>query len=371
MRHKNLKVALVHDYLSEYGGAERVLETLCKMFPEAPIYTAFAVKGSSAWQHFKARTIIESRLAPILKWKKLYSPLRFLAPWIWEGFDFSGYDVVISSASWYITKGIIVPTHTKHICYCHTPPRFLYGYPTAVEWQRYLPIRVYATLVNTFLRRYDFAAAQRVDQFVVNSENVRNRVRKFYKKDALVVYPPIAVEAIKKAAKGVKKQNYYLIVSRVVGAKGIDMAMAAVNKLKLPLKIAGETAGLRWEEKKLQKLRGSTIEFLGRVSDEELWKLYAGAKAFLALAEDEDFGMTVVEAQAAGTPVVAYWGGGYKETIVESKTGEFFKEYSVESLIKAIEKQAEKMYARNVLIGQAEKFSERIFMKKVGQLLED
>jgi len=362
-------IALVHDYLSEYGGAERVMETLSEMFPKAPIYTAFAVKGSSAWNHFKTKTIIESPFAPLLKWKKLYSPLRFLAPWIWESFDFSDYDTVISSASWYITKGIVTPPKTKHICYCHTPPRFLYGYPTAVEWQRYWPVRVYATVVNNFLRRYDFAAAQRVTQFVVNSKNVESRVKKFYKRPSLVVYPPINTKEISLKAKGVKKKNYYLIVSRVVGAKGIDMAMEAANKLHFPLKIVGETAGLRWEEGRFKKLIGDTVEFVGRKSDDELWKLYAGAKAFLALAQDEDFGMTVIEAQAAGTPVIAYYGGGYKETVIEGKTGRFFHDYSVDGLIKAIKQSKNDNYKKEDLLKQAGKFAKENFVKQITALV--
>lgn len=360
-----MKIALVHDYLSEYGGAERVLEVLTEMFPEAPIYTAFAVKGSTSWQHFKNKQIIESSLAPVLKWKKLYSPLRFLAPWVWEGFDFSRFDVVISSASWYITKGILTSPETLHICYCHTPPRFLYGYPTAIEWQRYWPVRIYASVVNKFLRKYDFIAAQRADKFIVNSENVKLRVKKFYNRDSKVVFPPINVAEIIKSTQNLKKKDYYLIASRVVGAKGIDMAMEAANRLGFNLKIVGEKAGLRWEEGKYDRLKGSTIEFVGRVSDDKLWKLYGEAKGFLALAQDEDFGMTVVEAQAAGTPVIAFFGGGYKETVIEGKTGEFFRDYSVDDLLKVIAKFEKKAYKKEDLINQAKKFSKDVFIKKI------
>jgi len=370
----NLRVALVHDYLVEYGGAERVLETLCEMFPGAPIYTAFTIRGSTAWKQFKDRKIIESGLAPLLKFKKLYSPLRFLVPWVWEGFDFIDYDVVISSASWYITKGIIVPPDCKHISYIHTPPRYLYGLPTAIEWQRYPLVKLYANIVNKFLRKYDYLAAQRPDILVVNSANVQERVRRLYKRDSTVIYPPVMVEEIinktqKSKLKSQKNTDYYLIVSRVVGAKGIDMAIEAANKLGVNLKIVGETAGLRWEEEKLKKLRGSTVEFVGRVEDAKLWQYYSQAKGFLALAKDEDFGMTVVEAQAAGTPVLAFYGGGYKETVIDGKTGLFFRDYTVDNLIEALGKFERMQFKRAELQENARKFDEAVFIKKINRLV--
>ncbi len=369
-----MRVALVHDYLAEYGGAERVLQTLCEMFPDAPIYTAFIIKGSTAWKQFKDKKIVESEPAPILKFKKLYSPLRFLAPWVWEGFDFRKFDVVISSASWYITKGIIVPPECTHISYIHTPPRYLYGYPTAIEWQRYPLIKLYAKVVNNFLRRYDWHAAQRPDLLVVNSANVAERVKRIYGRDSTIVYPPIMVNKIIDQTQNskLKTQNnkeYYLIVSRVVGAKGIDMAIEAANTLGVNLKIVGETAGLRWEEEKLQKLKGSTVEFVGRVEDEKLCQYYSGAKGFLALALDEDFGMTVVEAQAAGTPVLAYYGGGYKETVVDGKTGLFFREYTLESLIEAMGRFEKMKFNKKDLWENARRFDEDIFKKKITDII--
>jgi glycosyltransferase involved in cell wall biosynthesis len=367
-----MKVALVHDYLSEYGGAERVLEALSELYPAAPIYTAFALPGSTAWERFKDKEIIEWRHSWAIKHGKLYSPLRFLAPWIWESFDFSGYDLVISSASWYITKGIITHPGTVHICYCHTPPRYLYGFQTAIEWQRYWPIRVYARLVNGFLRRYDYLAAQRVDQFVANSQNVQARIKQFYGRDAQVIYPPVKVKEIERVTKHMKPQDYYLVVSRVVGAKGIDLAIGAANQLGIKLKIVGEPAGLRWEEKKFRQLQGRTVEFLGRVSDQELWQLYGQCKAFLALAQDEDFGITPVEAQAAGRPVIAFRGGGYLETVVEGKTGIFFDKPTVGSLVQAIRKiETEKgKVSAAVCRRQARRFAKKRFQREVLELVE-
>lgn len=368
-----MKVALVHDYISEFGGAERVLEALCEMFPKAPIYTAFVVKDSTAWKRFKNRKIIEWKHSWLIKYRNLYSPLRFLAPWIWESFDFDNFDLVISSASWYITKGIITHPETKHICYCHTPPRYLYGYKTAIEWQRYWPIRIYAHFVNNFLRRYDYLAAQRVDQFIANSENVKHRIKKFYGRDSIVIYPPVEFSKIKEATKNLNPGDYFLVVSRVVGAKGIDLAIKAANRLNIKLKVVGEPAGLRWEEKKFRKLKKDNIEFIGRVSDQELWKLYGECKAFLALAKDEDFGITPVEAMAAGRPVIAFRGGGYLETVVDGKTGLFFNKPTVKSLTSVIKRFNDSNHWSKpsaVCRRQAERFSKERFKKEIRKIVK-
>jgi len=358
-----MKVALVHDYLNEFGGAERVLKSLAEMYPEAPIYTAFRVRGSTADEYFKDKIIKESWLAPILKWKKLYSPLRFLAPVIWGSFDFSDYDLVISSASWYITKGIETRGKTKHICYLHTPPRFLYGYQTAMEWQRYWLVRIYAKLVNGFLKNYDFKSAQKPDLIIVNSRNVQARCQRFYNRKSEVIYPPVKVREIQAFNQNTKKEGFYLMVSRVVGAKGIELAMMAAKKGRFELKIVGEKAGLLWEEKKWERLKTAKVEFLGRLADDELWKIYGRAKGFLAMATDEDFGMTVVEAQAAGTPVIAYRAGGYKETVKEGETGLFFDKYFAEGLLEAMKKFEKTEFDKRKIANWVSKFDEETFVR--------
>jgi glycosyltransferase involved in cell wall biosynthesis len=365
-----LKIALVHDYLKEYGGAERVLEALSEIYPAAPIYTAFLVKDSVAGRAFKGKKIITSWGNSFLSFQNLYSPLRFLAPLIWESFDFKDYDLVISSASWYITKGIITPENSLHLCYCHTPPRWLYGYQTSVEWKKFWPVRIYGEILAYFMRKYDFIASQRVDYFIANSENVQKRISKFYRRDSTVIYPPVEVEKIKEATRDLKPQDYFLIASRVVGAKGLDLAIEAANKLGFKLKIIGEPAGLKWEEEKLNKLKGETVEFLGRVSDSELYRYYGQCKAFLALAQDEDFGITPVEAMAAGRPVIAYAGGGYLETVIEDKTGAFFDDYSTEGLIKVIKIFDPSKYKPEDCRKQAEKFSKERFKKEIIKFID-
>lgn len=363
-----MKVALVHDQINEYGGAERVLEVLSEMYPDAPIYTAFYKKNSLAWKHFKHKKIIPSwaHYIPFFS-TKLHSPLRFLAPWIWGSFDFSEYDVVITSASWYVTKGVLgqrLMTHDKRpieICYCHTPPRWLYGYRTSVEWQRFWPVKVYGIIVGHFMRMYDFAASQRVDYFIANSEEVQARIKKFYRCESVVIYPPVSLPKIPQ----VKRGDYYFIVSRIVGGKGLDLAVEAASKLGIKLKIAGAPAGYYTEHKKLAKMAKGNIEFLGHVTDEELVKLYAGAKAFFALSADEDFGITPVEAMLCGTPVIAYYGGGYKETVVDGKTGVFFRSLTAESLMEAIKKFERMKISSDECKKQAEKFSKERFEKEI------
>jgi glycosyltransferase involved in cell wall biosynthesis len=356
-----MKVALVHDYIKEYGGAERVLEILCELYPDAPVYTAFYQKNTIAWKHFKHRKIIPSWAHYLPFFPKLFSPLRFLTPWIWGSFDFSKYDVVITSASWYVTKGINKGSRTIEVCYCHTPPRWLYGYRTSVEWQRFWVVKVYAAVIGHFMRMYDFMASQKVDYFVANSEEVKERINKFYRRDATVIYPPVALPKVPK----VKKEDYYFVVSRLVGGKGLSLAVEAAARLGFKLKIAGAPAGYNTEHKKLAAKATNTVEFLGHVSDEELVKLYAGAKAFFALATDEDFGITPVEAMSCGTPVIAYYGGGYKETVIDGKTGIFFHKQSVESLVEAIKKFERMKIDGEVCKKQAEKFSKERFKKEI------
>ncbi|KKU73302.1 MAG: Glycosyl transferase group 1 [Candidatus Amesbacteria bacterium GW2011_GWB1_47_26] len=251
------------------------------------------------------------------------------------------------------------------ICYCHTPPRWLYGYPTSVNLQKYWPVRVYAAVVGHFLRMYDFRQAQKVDIFAANSKNVAERIEKFYRRKSVVVYPPVevispsSVPPLKlRGGKG-GDMGYYLIVSRLVGGKGIEMAVEAAKKYGFKLKIAGEFAGYN---------KFPIFNFLGRVNEEEKARLMTGAKGFLALAKDEDFGMTPVEAQMCGTPVIAFNGGGYRESVVDSKTGVLFDDYSVEGLGEAIKRfENLKLEIRN-LKRHARKFSKENFKRQMIEL---
>lgn len=363
-----MKIALVHDYIKEYGGAERVLEELHNLYPEAPIYTAFYEKESKAYNRFKNAKIIPSWAQHIPFFSsKLHSPLRFLTPLIWGSFDFSKFDVVITSASWYVTKGVRKGKKTKEICYCHTPPRWLYGYNTSIEWQKYWPVKLYGKIVGFFMRQYDFNQAQKVDVFIANSKEVQERIKKFYNKDAFIIYPPVYLPQVPEVA----REDFYLIVARIVGAKGLGMAVEAARKLNIKLKIVGAPAGYYTEYKMLHKNASENVEFLGYVSDEELATLYKKAKAFLALSKDEDFGITPVESMLSGTPVIAYYGGGYKETVLDNKTGIFFCEYTTSSLMEAIKKLDKVKIHPEDCKKQALLFSKKTFDVKIRKVVQE
>lgn len=371
----------MHDYIKEFGGAERVLKTLSEMYPKAPIYTAFSVNGSTAEKELKDKKIIESWLAPLLKIWKLYSPLRFLTPLVWGTMDLSKYDLIITSCSWYITRGFKVGTKTKVIAYCHTPPRWLYEYETSVGFTKYWPVKMYSAIVGHFMRMYDFKTSQKINFWIANSENVRQRIRKFYRKEAKVIYPPIDVENISEVAKDQRlttksKDGYFLIVSRLVGAKGLEETVGVFSKLgsKYKLKIVGESHGYSDVESRIkQSLAGSTgknqelmnVELMGRVNDDELYKLYAGARGFIALARDEDFGMTVVESMAAGTPVIAFNGGGYRESVVNGVTGLLIDDIDENTIKEAIKKFEKVKWDREKIKKHAQKFSKERFVGEI------
>lgn len=363
-----MKIALVHDYIKEFGGAERVLRVLADMYPGAPIYTAFRVKGSSCDKKFSDRKIIESKYGWLIKKGNLYSPLRFLAPLIWKSIDLSDYDLVITSCSSYFARGFKVSPKTKVVAYCHTPPRFLYGYETSINLMKYGIVRLYATIVNHYLRIFDLWSSERVDKWLVNSKNVQNRVWKYYRRESTVVYPPFEIEKMVKASKDIEKGEYFLIVSRLVGAKGIVEAARAAQHLGFSLKIVGEAIGFSQIENQLKEIKN--VELLGRVADEELWKLYAGAKGFFALARDEDFGMTVVEAMACGTPVIAFNGGGFRETVVDGETGIFVEDTDVSTLESAMKKFNKIKWNKEKLVNRAKQFSKEKFIRNIEKEVE-
>jgi glycosyltransferase involved in cell wall biosynthesis len=362
-----MKIALVHDYIRDFGGAERVLKVLTQIFPDAPIYTAFHVKDSRAGKEFENKTIIESKFAPFIKHFNLYSPLRFLLPIIWQSIDLSKYDLVITSSSSYIARGFKVSPNTKVICYCHTPPRFLYGYKTG-DLNKFWLIKIYANLITPFIKRFDQESAKKVNYWIANSKNVEERIKRIYHKDSVVIYPPVD---IKKHPVKESDKKYFLIVSRLVGTKGLTDAIKASVELGFNLKIVGESSGILDVSDKLKKLANKNVEFLGRVSDEKLWELYAGALGFIALARDEDFGMTVVEAQAAGTPVIAFNGGGFKESVVSGKTGILINDTDVKSLKSAIEKFEKIKWNKKEIQKNAKRFSKENFEKEIQEFVRE
>ncbi len=364
---KEMRVALVHDYLISYGGAERVLEALHEIWPQAPVYVAIKNQKSLGenWERFKDWDIRTSWFQKLPWSNRLISPLRFLLPLVWKSFDFSNYDLVITSSSWAMPRGIITEGKTKHICYCHTPPRYLYGYPESRKLTKFWPIKVYSLIVGHFLRQYDYRISQNVDCFIANSQEVAGRIDKFYRRKSRVIHPPIISLPKKKV---VPIKDFYLYVSRLVWPKHPEIAVEACAKLGVNLKVVG-TGPLK--DRVVNLTDGvESVDYLGRVPDEKLWQLYGEAKGVIFPVEQEDFGMVPLEAAAFGTPTIAFYSGGAKETILPGKTGLYFKKLTVESLVKAIKKFEKTDFSSEDCRQWAENFSKDRFKKEIKSFVQ-
>jgi glycosyltransferase involved in cell wall biosynthesis len=363
---KTLKVALVHDYLREYGGAERVVEALHEIWPTAPLFVGFKDESAMGihWQKFKEWDIRETWLVDVPLYKKIFSPLRILATDAFEDLDLSEYDVVISSSNAYMAKAVTAPNGV-HLCYCHTPPRALYGYSTQSNWRANPVTRLLGTLINHYMRVIDVKIAQRVGIFIANSQETARRIQKFYQRDSVLIYPPVVIPS-KPPTPKLTTGEYYLYVNRLALAKHPELAVQVATELHLPLKVVGTGAMLA----DLKAMAGPTVEFLEAVSDEQLHELYADAKALWYPVEDEDFGIVPVEAMGHGVPVIAHRSGGPQETIIENKTGVFFDELSVVGLTQAIKQFEKKKFNKTTIYEHAQKFSVQAFKKQILQLVE-
>ena len=318
-----MKIALVHDDLVQWGGAEKVLGAISDMYPQAPIYTSvFDQNNQLLVERFKGKKIITSFIQKIPGWRSLYRPLLPLYPLAFESFDLSGFDLVISQTTKF-AKSIITQSQTKHLCIIHTPPRFLWHLPsdkTALWMQPFL----------SYLRLYDQISANRVDHFIAGSYNAQQRVKKIYQTDASVLQPFVD-QSLAKIADPFDG-GYYLLIARFNQYKNVDLVVKAFNENGQRLKIIGSGP----QAASLKRLAKSNISFYERVSDLALASFLAGCKGLIVAAE-EDFGMTALEAQSFGKGVIAYGFGGAKETVVPGKTGVYFKKLTVASLQQAIE----------------------------------
>lgn len=364
-----MKIALVHDQLQEFGGAERVLVTLKKMYPDADVYTSFysPQKLGKHAKLFEDWNITTSWADKVYPFKRFFSPFRFITPLLWKYFDFSKYDLVISSSGAYMSKGVKTSGKTLHICYLHHQPKYLYGYETPSNWQKHLIIRIYGNFINHFLRMYDFTSSQGVNHFLVNSKEMQQRCTKFYRRESTVVYPPVIIPSKSPVfLRDDSRARYYLSICRLSGPKHVDLLIRAANKARFMLKIAG-TGG---HETYLRSIAGPTVEFVGSVPDTHFEELFAGAKAFLFAGVDEEFGIAPVEAMGRGIPVIAYSSGGLKETVHHGKNGFLFDELNENSLITAINKLEKLTSGAYVAMKkssreQAELYSEDVFMQNI------
>lgn len=365
-----MKVALVHDWLTGMRGGEKCLEVFCELFPDADLYTLVyqPERVSSAIRRMNVKTSWIDRLPGARKYFRYLLPLF---PKTIESFDLDGYDLILSD-SHCVAKGVF-PHRALHVAYVHTPMRYIWDMGGAyLAGGASLPARAGLALSRAYLRRWDLRSAERIDQFIAISSNVATKIERIYRRSAKVIYPPVDVERFRIA---VAPESYYLVVSALVPYKRIDLAVEAFNALKLPLKIAGE-GPLR---KSLQRRAKTNIEFLGWVADDKLAELYAHCQALIFPGE-EDFGITALEAQASGRPVIAFGRGGLLETVIgldgasagPDPTGIFFTEQRAASLIAAVELYEKRRgeFHPEALRQHASKFSRERFKQEIAAYVD-
>lgn len=366
-----MRVAFVYDRVNKWGGAERVLLALHKMWPDAPLFTAVYDPVRASWAN--AFRVHPSVLQRIPFARRMHESLAALTPFAFEQFSFDGYDLVISVTS-ADAKDLITKPGVTHICYCLTPTRYLWS---GFEDYRKRPGLGKGSGIASFglslfapmLKRWDRIAANRPDYFIAISERVASRIRTYYRRDvSAVIYPPMSMPAETSGA--IRRKPYFLTVSRLVGYKRVDVIIDAFNRLKLPLVVIGEGH----EKRSLMAKAGPTIRFVdGHVSDAMLSDYYLTCRAFV-YAADEDFGLAAAEAQSYGTPVIAYRESGIAEIVKDGKSGILFGEQTAESLMRAVRVFSRKRFSPETCRLQAMRMSEKTFsdtmMQKVRELTE-
>lgn len=362
-----MRVALVHDFLNQRGGAERVAAALCRIFPDAPLFTSF-YDPDETFDDFRGVDIRTSYLQHVPHGPKAFRALLPLYPAAFRSFDLSGYDLVISSSTHWAHH--VRARGAFHAVYCHNPPRWLYqtgeylteGGPVP-SWAR----RIIGPMLS-WLRNRDLRAASRPDLYIANSKVVAGRIKQLYGRDAPVVNPPIDVERFFGISKweGGDGKKHYLVVGRLLPYKRIDLAIEVCNSRSAPLVVVGDGPA----RADLESKAGPTVRFAGKVSDEELLTLFAGAKALLQCGT-EDFGMAPLEANAAGIPVVAFRNGGALEVVIPDETGILFPEQQGGTLSKALDRLESGTWNPDALRAHASRFDEDSFEKGLLSVLEE
>ncbi len=351
-----MKVALVYDRINKWGGAERLLLAFHKLYPSAPIFTSVYNPEKAKWAGiFKVKTSFLQEFPHASSTHELYATLMPIA---FENFDFDSYDLVISVTS-EAAKGIITKPGTLHICFCLTPTRYLWSSFKTYFKNPYL--RFFSKPAVSYLKTWDKVASTRPDYFIAISNEVKKRIKKYYGRESTVIYPPLTLLP---SSNKEKKGDYFLIVSRLVPYKMVDTAILACNKLKLPLKIVGMGSHYNF----LKSISGKTIEFLGQLSDSKLSYYYKNCRAFI-FPGAEDLGLTMIEAQAHGSPVIAFKEAGALEIIRQGKTGEFFT--NLDSLSTILVNFDDSRYNRALCIENSERFSFEVFKKNFEEFLSN
>jgi glycosyltransferase involved in cell wall biosynthesis len=356
-----VKIAIVHDYLNQAGGAERVVGTLHTMFPNAPIYTTILDRGS-LWSVLRDADVRTSWMQKLPLLKRHFKAYLLFYPGAIERFDLREYDVVISSSSAF-GKAAITRPGAVHICYCHTPMRFVWDYERYMEREQYGSyIRALLVPVLRRFRVWDVKTAARPDLYVANSSVVADRIKRFYGRESVIVPPPIAVQRFTPVN---NVESFYLIVSRLNPYKRVDLVVSAFNKLGRKLVIIGDGP----DAATLATMAEPNISFLGRLPDPEVASYFARCSAVL-FPGDEDFGIVPLEANAAGRPVIAYRAGGALDTVVEGKTGIFFDELTVESMCDAVLRFESSSWDSKEIRRHAEQYDEPRFRERFMALVE-
>ena len=357
-----MRIALVHDYLVQYGGAERVLECFSEIFPYAPIYTLIYSKELMRGK-FSKKNIQTSFIQKIPFSKSNHRIFPLFMTFGVEQFDFSDYDVILSDSSGF-AKGAITGPETLHICYMHTPMRYAWDDCQKYTSDFYFPrlIKKVVPFFMNYIRLWDKVSADRPDKIIANSNFVSRRIKKYYQRESEIIHPPVNLE---KFYSGKKQEDYFLMVGRLIAYKRFDIGIKAFNKLGLKLKIIGRGPDLA----KLKKIAGPNIEFLGRVSDEKLAKNYAQCRAFI-FPQEEDFGIVAIEAMASGRPLIAYKGGDIVEHMEDGKSGIFFEKQNKEDIINAIKKFEKMQFDSDYIRKSVLKFDKSFFKAKIKEYIE-
>ena len=364
-----MRVALIHDHLAQDGGAEKVLKVFADMFPQADIYTLL-YEQKNADQYYKNREIHTSIIQKLPGGVKHYQWYMPFMPMAVEFFDLSNYDLVLSDTSSF-AKGVITNIDTLHICYCHTPTRYIWSdthqYIKELNYNKYF--KKIISLVLNYIRMWDRMASDRVDKYIANSHFIAKRIKKYYRRNSYVIYPPVDVDRFEIVN---EVDDYFLTGGRLAPYKRIDIVIEAFNEISSKLKVCKVESpklkifGNGVDMDRLKRLANNNpkIEFLGRVSDECIKDLYSRCLAFIH-PQEEDFGITVVEAMASGRPVIAYKKGGAIETVIDGETGLFFDKQDANSLSKVIENFNPGKFNSQQIYNHAQQFSTERFKKEI------
>lgn len=356
-----MRVAIIHDYLNQYGGAERVLEALHDLYPAAPVFTSI-YDADAMPIHYRSWDIRTSYMQRLPGWRRHFRRYFLLYPAAFESFDLSRFDLIISSSSAF-AKGVIPHPNAVHICYCHTPMRFAWRTSDYIEREEIRGVQAFLLpTALTYVRLWDVATVNRVDRFVANSHEVARRIARYYGREADVVPPPVDLPPYYPLPAG----DFYLAGGRLIPYKRLELIVAAFTKLGLPLKIFGDGR----DRRRLEAMAGPNIQFLGWVDEATRCDLFARCRAFVFPGE-EDFGITPLEAMAAGRPVLAYGAGGALETVIDGVTGRFFHEQSAGAIAAAVAAARADRYDALTIRLHAESYSRTIFLSRMRQVIAE